>query len=334
MIAVVDDDVSFAEEIQELLATSGHRSVVVVTHPQSSSLSLLRDAQLLILDLTLATTNALDVLEELRSRGSNPPVVMVSGSGVESLEAARSHAVDRGFSIVGALSKPVAAAELLGLLSGKTRPQSPPEVRPGGAPVPPCGHILVSSSLDYAGSHLGQCSLPDPGTDAERWLGRLAGTQRALAERGHEGFVIAPLPTEALADQDTLVSLGRSLAQAARSRIVFELGSAACVDPWAHADTLAALRIAGYGILLRFGDVDPPAALASLPVTMAAVDAGVPRDALGMPRLAEPLRRTIDYLRGRSIASLCIGIRTPTDLRHARAFGFNLVSAAPCDGLS
>lgn len=336
MIAVIDDDASFAEEIQDLLATYGHRSVVVVTHPQSSSLALLRDAQLLILDLALAATNALDVLEELRRRGSNPPVVMVSGSGVEALEAARSRALDRGFSVVGALSKPVAAAELLGLLSGEWQSRhilrAPREPRPAGTPMP-ADHILVGSSLDYAGSYLG--SFPSTGlvADPEHWLGTVAATQRALAERGHEGFVIAPLPGDALLDRDILASLCLGQMRAARSRVVLAVGTGACTDPGAHADALADLRLAGYGILMRFGDADRQAVQpADLPVTIAAIDVGAPRRALGMPRLADTLRRTIDYLRARSIASLCTGVGTPADLRHARAFGFNLVSASPCDG--
>ncbi len=118
MIAVVDDDVWFAEEIQDLLMLHGHGLVVVVSHPHASSLALLDQARLLILDLRLATTTALHVLEELRARGNNPAVVIVSGSGRDALELARSVAVDRGFSVLGALPKPVVPTDLLGLLAG------------------------------------------------------------------------------------------------------------------------------------------------------------------------------------------------------------------------
>lgn len=113
MIAVVDDDVCFAEETQELLYESGFQSVIVVTHPHESSLELLQHMQLLVLDLDVGGTSGLSVLQALDRRGHRPAVLMVSGSGRAALDRARLAAGDGGFRVLGALQKPVSPTEFL-----------------------------------------------------------------------------------------------------------------------------------------------------------------------------------------------------------------------------
>lgn len=113
MIAVVDDDVCFAEETQELLCESGFQSVVVVTHPHESSLALLEQVQLLVLDLDIGGTSGLSVLQTLARRGHHPAVLMVSGSGRAALDSARTAACNGGFHVLGALQKPVSPTEFV-----------------------------------------------------------------------------------------------------------------------------------------------------------------------------------------------------------------------------
>lgn len=328
MIAVVDDDVCFAEEVQDLLAANGHRSVVVVSHPHESSLQLLESAHLLILDLSLAATTALDVLEEMRSRGSNPSVVMVSGSGADVLETARASAIDRGFCVLAALPKPLSAPVLLGLLAGRSGLADPPIDRRSAGPGTP---ILLCSSLDYAGSYLAAAG-PDE-SPAAALMAALA-AQRDLAMRGQRGFVALRLADAALVDPAICTQLcsGPGHSYASRSQIVLELGPEVQDDPWPRAASMAELRLAGYGLMIHARPDQLPtlAALRELPITMLGIDARLTRLSPRLPRLAESLRRTMEHLRRRTIVSLCAGLQSAGDLRRVRDIGFDMVSRSAC----
>lgn len=113
MIAVVDDDVCFAEETQELLYASGFQAVIVITHPHESSMALLEHMRLLVLDLDLNGTSGLSILQTLEHRGCRPAVLMVSGSGRIALDRAQEAAANSGFRVLGALQKPVSPTEFI-----------------------------------------------------------------------------------------------------------------------------------------------------------------------------------------------------------------------------
>ena len=347
MIVVVDDDVWFAEEIQDLLILHGHEFVVVVTHPHESSLTLLDQASLLILDLSLAATTALHVLEEVRQRGNNPPVVMVSGGGEDMLEAARETALARGFTVLGALSKVVAATELLKLLTaGVPKAASAVarrQVSAGRTSLDAVGfsRIFAAASLNYVGARilptmqfnvapalpphplrmLADHSLHDP----ERIIGGALVAQRLLALGGDSGFLVVRLPDAAFLDPETRLRIcaGYGYSPAALSHIVFDLGPDVCGDPTRHVRAMTDLRLAGYGVLLRCcGEaLPPPEDLAQLPITILAVD---------QPLAREPaeLRNVMQTLRSRTIGSLCADLQPSDDLEPIRGLGFSLVGIA------
>lgn len=347
MIVVVDDDVWFAEEIQELLLLNGHQLVVVVTHPHESSLTLLDQASLLILDLSLAATTALHVLEEVRQRGNCPPVVMVSGGGEDMLEAARETAVARGFSVLGALPKVAVSTELIKLLTvglPAAAGVGSPSKMPAKAGAPDLGgfsRIFSATSLDYVGARilpavqlevasalpphplqiLADHSLHDP----ERIIGAALVAQRLLALGGHSGLLVVRLPDAAFLDPETRLRIctGYGYSQAALSHIVFDLGPDVCANPARHARAMTDLRLAGYSVLLRCCDDVLPtvAGLLELPITIFAID---------QPLLREPgeLRDIMQMLRSRTIGSLCSDLRPTDDLERIRDLGFSLVSIA------
>lgn len=335
MIAVVDDDVCFAEELQDLLFSHGHRSVVV-THPHESSLALLDEASLLILDLALAATTALNVLEELRGRGRIPPVVMVSGSGEDVLETARARAVGRGFPVLAALPKPLSLPALLGLLAiGPAAGGSAimPRVSGQGAPV------LAIRSLEYAGTYAGPWAELAHGAGAGPWALRHAiavarQMREVLAARGQRGFVMISIPDRVLDDPDQWIELCRDPVGTAAdtAQVVLEFGPGARLDLSSHRDALLALRLAGFG-LLAHADSDngmESAALEVLPVTMLALDVGQMRLAPQSPRASEGLRRGLERLRRHGVAFLCTGLQSAGDLRRARDFGLDLVTRSAC----
>ena len=348
MIVVVDDDVWFAEEIQDLLLLNGHQLVVVVTHPHESSLNLLDQASLLILDLSLAATTALHVLEEVRQRGNCPPVVMVSGGGEDMLEAAREIAVARGFPVLGALPKVAVATELLKLLTGR----APATARETAALRDVAGtraapevvgfsRIFASGSLDYVGARmvpalqlemapalpphplrlLADHSLSDP----ERIIGGALVAQRLLALGGHSGFLIVQLPAAAFLDPETRLRIcaGYGYSQAALSHIVFDLGPDVCDNPIRHARAMTDLRLAGYGVLLRSSDdaLPPVEALVELPITILAINEPFSRE-------GDELRDVMQTLRSRTIGSLCTDLQPTDDLERIRDLGFSLVGVA------
>jgi CheY-like chemotaxis protein len=357
MIVIVDDDVNFAEEIQDILTMHGHSMVVVVTHPHASSLDLLEQATLLILDLSFAATTALAVLDEVRGRGSNPQVVMVSGSGADVLEIARTVAIDRGFSILGALTKPFAADELLHLLARTgiaclTPAHSKPDAETA-PPLPiPTSHSYIfscTSQFGYAGSHVRSSAAsapsalpPDPlsflsrtpSPDAIATLRAAASARYLLALDGRDGFVVAQLPDAALLDAGLRSELcfGSGYSAPLRSRIVFELGPEISASPLAHTAAMVDLRLAGYGLLLQasYGAIPPAATIVELPITILAVDGIMPRTAQRTSSIAEStLHDAIDLLRCRAVASLCLDLSSFDEFTLARDLGFNLAGTSP-----
>lgn len=116
MIAIVDDDVCFAEETQELLYSVGFQAVVVITHPHDSSMALLEHARLLVLDLDLNGTSGVSILQSPQCTASRPCILLVSGSGRADLDHASEIASRDGYRVLGALEKPVPTDEFIELV--------------------------------------------------------------------------------------------------------------------------------------------------------------------------------------------------------------------------
>jgi len=326
MIVVVDDDIGFAEELQDLLMLHGFLAVVVVTHPHASSLLLLGSAQLLILDLSLALTTALGVLKELGTRGKSPDVVLVSGSGAEELEQARRLAVERGFNILGALPKPVVPDQLLQLIATH-RPSSPRSLTGGEAmrwegeaeAIRPL-QIVGANSLEHKGMFLSLDMPIDPGTIVPQAVG----AQRSLSMHGLEGFVVVTRLDELALGPNGLAAICSSAeyVRQLHSKIVFDLGAFNAV-PLHWAEDLGA---AGFGVLVR---VDTTGQFVEASESPAISTIAVPADHLGSlgetgaGLAASKAARSAGL---RPITTLCTDIRTLLDLRMARSFGFDMVT--------
>jgi two-component system response regulator FixJ len=113
LIAVVDDDPHVCKALQRLLLSSGY---AVQTHASGTQL-LERIAErmpnCIVLDLHMPDMSGLDVQTELRRRGVDVPVVIITGHATS---AAYSQAFVNGASAY--ICKPIDAADLLAAIHG------------------------------------------------------------------------------------------------------------------------------------------------------------------------------------------------------------------------
>ncbi len=201
-IFVVEDDPAIAAgliEIFELLGHIAHRGGG--TDQSSEQLAAqLRDVSfdLVMLDLDLGHRDGFELLEHLADAPCPPPIAIASGRDRRIVESARQLAEARGLTVIGTFAKPVAQAQLIGMLdrlraNGRApAPAVPPEA---GAPAP---YYMFQSkhalSGDGAGDVIGYEALVRlPGvTDVEGYFAALD-PDRAMALTGEAAAAAAEL---------------------------------------------------------------------------------------------------------------------------------------------
>src|SRR5688572_16957655 len=78
-ILIAEDDLRIATSIQEVLQANGHSAMVAEDGEKAQSLSLTESFDLMILDMGLPRREGFHVLQELRSRGSTLPILVLTG---------------------------------------------------------------------------------------------------------------------------------------------------------------------------------------------------------------------------------------------------------------
>ncbi len=110
-ILIVDDDPHFLHVLDRIL--SGERFVVIATSNPCNAIELVRSGNfdLIICDLRMPDCDGLNILQALRSQGSEIPVIILTAYGeVDTyLEAMNAGATEY-------LSKPIKSDELLGVV--------------------------------------------------------------------------------------------------------------------------------------------------------------------------------------------------------------------------
>src|SRR5829696_1393673 len=93
-ILIVDDEPNIGRSLQMILEREGYGITVCQSATQFRTATARVDAYLL--DVKLPDGNGLDLLREIRGRGINAPVVMISGHGTiaDAVEATRAGAYD------------------------------------------------------------------------------------------------------------------------------------------------------------------------------------------------------------------------------------------------
>lgn len=82
-ILIVEDNVDLASGLKRNLEVEGHKAVVAGTAADAIETCLREVPDLLVLDLGLPDRDGYYVLEQLRTRGCNAPVLILSARGLE-----------------------------------------------------------------------------------------------------------------------------------------------------------------------------------------------------------------------------------------------------------
>ena len=138
-ILVVEDTPAYAEALERTLALEGHQ-VILARRAQEALARARADApDLVVLDLGLPDHDGYHVLRELRSRGFDAPVLILSARALEAdkLEGFRLGADDY-------VTKPFGALELLARISALLRRAQRPVV---ALPTTPAMRVLEDAEL-------------------------------------------------------------------------------------------------------------------------------------------------------------------------------------------
>ena len=132
-ILVVEDTLEIAESLQQHLEDEGHEVALATKAAHALALSTSHRPDLIVLDLRLPDRDGYDVLRELRERGSEVPVLILSARREEADKLA-----DFRLGADDYVTKPFSRPELLARLAALLRrggPRTPAAVPPTAATV-------------------------------------------------------------------------------------------------------------------------------------------------------------------------------------------------------
>jgi DNA-binding response OmpR family regulator len=140
-ILVVEDTPAYAEALERTLALEGHRVFLATRAQEALARASAESPDLVVLDLGLPDRDGYHVLRELRGRGNECPVLILSARSLESdkVEGFRLGADDY-------VTKPFGAMELLARISALLRRARPPAAA-AGAPAPGAVRLLDDAEL-------------------------------------------------------------------------------------------------------------------------------------------------------------------------------------------
>lgn len=127
-ILVVEDTPEFAEAIERNLTLDGHHVLLATRAQEALARATYEAPDMLVLDLGLPDRDGFHVLRELRARGNQCPVLILSARAMEAdkLEGFRLGADDY-------VTKPFSALELLARISALLRRARPAAAAPAAA---------------------------------------------------------------------------------------------------------------------------------------------------------------------------------------------------------
>ena len=130
-ILVVEDTPAYAEALERTLSLEGHRVLIATRAQEALARASAEPPDLVVLDLGLPDRDGYHVLRELRGRGNECPVLILSGRSLESdkVEGFRLGADDY-------VTKPFGAMELLARISALLR-----RARPAAGAAAPQGAV-------------------------------------------------------------------------------------------------------------------------------------------------------------------------------------------------
>lgn len=117
MIFIVDDDSAICDSLSFLLSCEGLLSQAFASAEQFLETSVVTDGDFLVTDLNLPGMSGLELLETVRRRGLDLPVVLMTAQATPRL---RQRAFDAGAAAF--LEKPLKDAEILSLIRNSRVP--------------------------------------------------------------------------------------------------------------------------------------------------------------------------------------------------------------------
>jgi DNA-binding response OmpR family regulator len=142
-ILVVEDTPAYAEALERTLALEGHHVVLAGRAQEALARAAHEPPDLVVLDLGLPDRDGYHVLRELRGRGNECPVLILSGRSLESdkVEGFRLGADDY-------VTKPFGALELLARISALLR-----RARPAAGAAAPAGAVRLLDDGELRARH-------------------------------------------------------------------------------------------------------------------------------------------------------------------------------------
>ena len=129
-ILLVEDTLEIAEALQQSLEEDGHEVALATKAAHALALAASHAPELVVLDLGLPDRDGFEVLEEMRRRGNDAPVLILSARALESdkLQGFRLGADDY-------VTKPFSVRELQARIAALLR-RARPAAAPAAAPAP------------------------------------------------------------------------------------------------------------------------------------------------------------------------------------------------------
>ncbi len=127
-IALVDDDISFAQSLGDILQARGYH-VQRITDPHVPLREITDDAHIVLLDIVLDGVVGTDLLRAIRQRVPDLPVILMAGH--HDRMQAGFEAVNQGYAVV-CLLKPIVIADLLNILHDLDRTRLRALISAGG----------------------------------------------------------------------------------------------------------------------------------------------------------------------------------------------------------
>lgn len=119
-VLIVEDDTSMRQAIERLLGAAGIESGTYLSAEALLANGAAADASCIVSDLKLPALSGLEMLDVIRARGWQPPLILITAHDAPGL---REEAARHG--VAAFLAKPFRGTALLDAIAGVTRPDRP-----------------------------------------------------------------------------------------------------------------------------------------------------------------------------------------------------------------
>ncbi len=111
-LLAIDDDESFRQFLEDLLADTGYRTVIAGNAAAFKQAYAELDPTVVVLDMVMPDVDGFELMQWLIDQGYTSKVVLITGFSTRYAEMAAKLGADHGLTEVITLSKPVRTADL------------------------------------------------------------------------------------------------------------------------------------------------------------------------------------------------------------------------------